>query len=167
MANFLAPNTETDIILTTIKLTRIESPYTSKCVYGYTEEMKEKLPENVLYSETTCKNICLFTYVEKVCNCSDPLLMEARINPSFAHATFCSIKYSNEDRKCADQAVETISNFSCICGQACDTLVYQVKITGTFQSLSRNLKSRLCRLPSPIHCGPLTNTGRSLPKSLK
>lgn len=113
--------------MTVINITRQGPPYVSNCSSNYPVELDlEKNPNNHKYSEDRCKRLCLMTYVEEKCNCTDPLLLEANESYDFQNITFCPTLKTDTQRICADKYTNDHTEFQCQCRPECDTLHFQV-----------------------------------------
>lgn len=122
--------------MTLTKLTRIEAPYVSNCSDNFPAAMDNStFSSSHRYSMELCKQVCLATYVQNKCNCSDPLLFEARHQvPELEGSTFCSVVRSDPQRECAEKMMEKYNSdpdmkYTCDCQEECNTLHYKTSIS--------------------------------------
>ena len=123
---FLDPGTVTNMALTTTYFKRQPGPWTSNCTSKYPPSKGAlAIGENITYSLSVCKNLCILNYIFEECNCIDPLLIEASSADfdDFEGLAFCSLIPANADRICAGNATINFGKSSnCHCQPACDAL---------------------------------------------
>ena len=121
--------------LTTTYFKRQPGPWTSNCTSKYPPSKGAlAIGENITYSLSVCKNLCILNYIFEECNCIDPLLIEASSADfdDFEGLAFCSLIPANPDRICAGNATINFGKSSnCHCQPACDAVHYEVSFQNT------------------------------------
>jgi hypothetical protein len=139
---FTAPNTQTNVAIHLKLITRRKSPYSSNCSAIFPPELQPFAPEGTAYSDGTCKNMCKIKYMQMACNCTDPLLMDARQEFNHENTKFCSTLENSIDRQCVHNATSDYSKDTtkaCPCQLECRELLHEVSFTCIARCMSLQL----------------------------
>ena len=89
----MAPGYAYDVQLSMTEISRIESPYTSKCRDDY----PEKCRHYGAYSMSRCTQGCIKYQMSRACNCTDALLIEGDLEENYMAMKMCN---NNDDMQC-------------------------------------------------------------------
>ena len=129
----LMPNTQTNLAIQEVNITRLQSPYPSSCMSDFSETNYTEYVTNVKnmtwpYSLLQCKRACSFSQILLECGCYHPIFLEMDAQPDWRT---CDLSSNSTDYACVEMIMTELDqqNRICNCNVSCSDIDYEMYLS--------------------------------------
>ena len=129
----LMPNTQTNLAIQEVNITRLPSPYPSSCMSDFSETNYTDYVTNMKnvtwpYSLLQCKRACSFSQILIECGCYHPIFLETDAQADWRT---CDLSSNSTDYACVEMIMTELDqqNRLCNCNVSCGDIDYELYLS--------------------------------------
>ena len=131
----LMPNTQSNLAIQEVNITRLQSPYPSHCMSDFSETNYTEYVTNIKnvtwpYSLLQCKRTCSFSQILLECGCYHPIFLDLDAKSDW---TTCDLASNSTDYTCVEYILSEMDsqNRICNCNVSCNDVDYEMYLSNS------------------------------------